>query len=327
MPLTHLAILLNMILIISLAQVETAGSPTSGPLGCEFCKSCCDGASGRDGACTNTCIRASNMDCPKDLGLSYAKPANSCSQIYQCNPRASSGRYWILTADGNGYRINQMFCDMETKLSGSRGWARVAYINMTESGAQCPTPLRTITSPKMSCGRTAAGCASVIFPTEGMRYSKICGQAVGYQFYSMDGFQGPNDINSYYVDGISITYGSPRKHVWTYAVGLSDDGNYAAYNCPCAKVPGPAPPSFVSDHYYCESGNTGAYENKLHANDPLWDGAGCGAGNNCCTQPGMPWFCRILPREVEEDIEVRICASSGITNEDLHLELLAIYIQ
>ena len=26
---------------------------------------------------------------------------------------------------------------------------------------------------------------------------------------------GHNDINSYYVDGISITRGSPRQHVWT----------------------------------------------------------------------------------------------------------------
>ena len=80
----------------------------------------------------------------------------------------------------------------------------------------------------------------------------------------MDAFQGPRDINSYYVDGMSITYGSPRKHIWTYAVGLSDDHNYnGVYNCPCAKYPGTAPPSFVGDHYYCESGNTGAFENTL----------------------------------------------------------------
>jgi hypothetical protein len=272
----------------------------------------------------------SNTDCPEDFGMISSKPSNSCHQIYQCNPLTPSGRYWIQTVDGDGYQIQQMFCEMEAQYNGLRGWTRVAYINMTKDGAQCPTNLRTITSPKNLCTRrvsSTASCSSVTFPTEGLRYSKICGQAVGYQYASMDTFAGPKDINSYYVNGMSITYGSPRKHVWTYAVGLSDDGNYAAYNCPCAKVPGPAPPSFVSDHYYCESGNTGAYENKLHANDPLWDGAGCGAGNNCCTQPGMPWFCRILPREVEEDIEVRICASSGITNEDLHLELLAIYIQ
>ena len=93
----------------------------------------------------------------------------------------------------------------------------------------------------------------------------------------------------------------------------------------CAKYPGPASPSFVGDHYYCEAGNTGAYENTLYMNDPLWDGEGCGTGNNCCTQPGMPWFCRTLPQEVEGDIEVHLCANQW--SEELYLERLEIYIQ
>ena len=33
-------------------------------------------------------------------------------------------------------------------------------------------------------------------------------------------------LDGVYVDGMSITTGSPRKHVWTYAVGLNDDHNY-----------------------------------------------------------------------------------------------------
>jgi hypothetical protein len=195
--------------------------------------------------------------CPKNLGRNRSKPAKSCHHIYQCNPLTPSGRYWIQTVDGDGHHVNLTYCDMETLLNGTRGWTRVAYINMTEDGAQCPTELTGITSPKQLCRRSInVGCSSVTFPTEGLRYSKICGQAVGYQYASMDTFAGPKDINSYYVDGMSITYGSPRKHVWTYAVGLSDDYNYPTYNCPCAKVPGPAPPSFVSDHFYCESGDT-----------------------------------------------------------------------
>ena len=263
-----------------------------------------------------------NPYCPEDFGMISIKPANSCQKIYQRNPLAPSGSYWIQTVDGDSYRVNLMYCDMETLLNGTRGWVRVAYINMTEEGEQCPTSLRTITSLKNFCTRVSntASCSSVTFPTEGVRYSKICGQAVGYQYATLDAFHGPHDINSYYVDGMSITYGSPRKHVWTYAVGLSDDYNYGSHNCPCANYPGPAPPSFVGDHYYCESGNTGAFEKVLHDNDTLWDGA----GNNCCSQPGMPWFCRTLPQEVEGDIEVRLCSNQG--NEDLYLELLEIYI-
>ena len=275
-----------------------------------------------------TCNKT-ETDCPAYLGLYSSKPANSCQEIYQCNPLAPSGRYWILTEDDDGYRVNLMYCDMETLLNGTRGWVRVAYINMTEEGAKCPTNLTVVTSPKQLCRRSInVGCSSVHLPTKGLRYSKICGQAVGYQYWHMNAFNaGPKDINSYYVDGMSITYGSPRKHVWTYAVGLSDDYNYPTYNCPCAKVPGPAPPSFVGDHFYCESGATGQWQsnNRIFIEDPLWDGAGCSAGNNCCLQPGMPWFCRTLPQEVEGDIEVRLCGNEA--NEFLNLELLEIYIQ
>ena len=43
-------------------------------------------------------------------------------------------------------------------------------------------------------------------------------------------------LNNGYVEGISITLGNPHKDVWTYGVGLNDDGNYGsgAHNCPCA---------------------------------------------------------------------------------------------
>jgi len=48
-----------------------------------------------------------------------------------------------------------------------------------------------------------------------------------------------------YVEGISITLGLPRKHVWTYAAGLSDDFNYPGpCHVPCTH-PGPPPPAFV----------------------------------------------------------------------------------
>ena len=64
--------------------------------------------------------------------------------------------------------------------------------------------------------------------------------------------------NKYYVyaDEILISFGSPRKHEWTYVAGFSDDGNYSHYNCPCAHIPGPYPPSFVGEYHYCESSDT-----------------------------------------------------------------------
>ena len=275
--------------------------------------------------------RVNNSNCSQDLGRNCSTPAMSCLHIYQCEQSPPSGLYWIVGRDGNKTTSVRVYCDMDSWHCSSKGWTRIAYINMTEDGATCPSGMRQITSPKNLCARTTSGgasCSSVTFSTHGMKYNKVCGQAIGYQRGSPDSFIGPDDINSYYVDGMSITYGSPRKHIWTYAVGLSDDYNYPNLNCPCAKYPGPALPSFVGDHYYCESGNTGTYDHTtVHINDPLWDGEGCGAGNNCCTQPGMPWFCRTLPQVVEGDIEVRLCASQDTNDEDLYLELLEIYLQ
>ena len=81
---------------------------------------------------------------------------------------------------------------------------RLAYLNMTEPGASCPTSLRQINTPAKLCGRhTAPGCSSVTYPVDGIRYSKVCGQARGYQYYSTDGFKQEGnditDINSHYM--------------------------------------------------------------------------------------------------------------------------------
>ena len=212
------------------------------------------------------------------------------------------------------------------------GWMRLGYFNMTEPGASCPTSLRQINTPAKLCGRRGAGCYGVTFPTEGIRYSKVCGQARGYEYYSPSAFgETSNNINTVYVEGVSITYGSPRQHLWTYATGLADGGTHGGgiHNCPCAKPAGRNPPAFVGQDYYCESGITGRWQDnrRIALDDPLWDGDGCSEGNSCCDQPGLPWFYRALPQEVKDDIEVRICANQGIGDEDTYLELLEIYVQ
>ena len=267
--------------------------------------------------------------CSPTLGREPHTPAMSCRDIVDCNPLAPSGMYWLKAEN----IIRKIFCDLDTMHCGTTGWMRVAYLNMTEPGASCPTSLRQINTPAKLCGRrTAPGCSSVTYPVDGIRYSKVCGQARGYQYYSTDAFQpSTNDINSHYVEGVSITYGNPRRHIWTYASGLSDDGNYGngVYNCPCAKYPGDAPPAFVGLDYFCESGITGRWQDnrRLALEDPLWDGYGCGPGNSCCAQAGMPWFCRTLSQEVSEDIEVRLCANGDISNEEIYVEQLEVYVQ
>ena len=52
------------------------------------------------------------------------------------------------------------------------------------------------------------------------------------------------------------------------------------------------------------------------------------AGNCCSAQAGMPWFCRTLPQEVSEGIEVHIYAERHHdTNEEINVELVEVYIQ
>ena len=186
------------------------------------------------------------------------------------------------------------YCDMEPDCGGNKGgWMKIADIN-TNRGDTCPSGW---TRYKSYCtGGSTCGCYSTHFSTNSTRYTKVCGKAVGYQKEGMNVFypyaysHGKSNnykpittsrsLDGVYVDGISITTGSPRKHVCTYAVGLSDDYNYPNVNCPCDKYPGPDPPPYVGYHYYCESGNAGTFDRFELYKDPLWDGAGCGSENS-----------------------------------------------
>ena len=231
----------------------------------------------------------------KTLGMSEANPASSCNEIYQRNPtsRGTVDQYWIKTNEG----LFQVTCNMKLKCGGVEGgWMQVVDVDMNRDD-NCPGTWRKITNPKKLClGLSTVGCASTSFHVKGVSYDNICGQAKAYQKGSTDAFASKiQSIDGIYVDGISITLGSPRKHVWTYAAGLSDDHDYKCCNCPCATIPGPGPPAFVGNDYYCESGDVGTLNrNDYYLSDPLWDGSGCGSGNGCCAQIGMPWFYRKL---------------------------------
>ena len=175
---------------------------------------------------------------------------------------------------------------------------------------------------------TTAGCTSVTFPAHNLSYTKVCGRAHGYQYASIDGFWNIDDqtIEGYYVDGISVTHGSPRNHIWTFVAGLSKDYNFPSCNCPCASpYPGPAAPPFVGEKCFCESGNTGPYEAQWYFDDPLWDSQGCASGSTCCDRGG-PWFTTTLSQEVRDDIEVRMCSHHVLSNENLGVDELEIYI-
>ena len=138
---------------------------------------------------------------------------------------------------------------------------QVVNVDMTGDDT-CPGTWHKITSPRRLCLGYGIGCNPAQFNVKGVNYEHICGQAKAYQKGNVNAFQSrKQSTDDYYVDGISITLGSPHKHVWTYAVGLNDDDdNGGCCNCPCATHPGPPPSAFVGNDYYCESGDVGAID-------------------------------------------------------------------
>jgi len=137
-------------------------------------------------------------------------------------------------------------------------------------------------------------------------------------------------IDQPYMDGISITHGSPRKHIWSYAAsseGTSLDSRFYPHFCPCSKFRGILPLPFVGDHYYCESGSTGNLKFETYfTSDPLWDGKGCGSQNTCCTQSNLPWFFRRLPLTSSDNIEARICHNEAFPTESVLVKETHFYV-
>ncbi|XP_019856819.1 PREDICTED: uncharacterized protein LOC109585263 [Amphimedon queenslandica] len=246
----------------------------------------------------------------------------SCKEIKERQPLSPSGVYLLAPAAIGGSTYTA-YCNMGTLCGSGGGWTRLAYLDMTDATQSCPSGFKLYQSEGVrACGRTnsSGGCVSAQFPSNGISYSQICGRVTGYQYFTTDAFHGPSNLNSYYVDGVSITRGSPRQHVWTLANGLMDTyNNYPHANCPCSIGSLQTVPSFVGNHYFCESGNhDSGYSQILYTSDPLWDGQGCGSLESpCCNVPGIPWFHRDYGSTTTTDyIELRVCGNGGATNNE-----------
>ena len=275
------------------------------------------------------------------VGMLQSTSGKSCIDIYQNNKasRGASGNYWINTTTG----IHQVYCDMKLECGGHKGgWMRIADLDISR-GDNCPSGWTKITTndvgyPPIDVCRSSSdstGCYATTFTVYGPNYHKVCGKARGYQRHTTDAFGGvgtsprnTKSINNAYVDGLSITLGYPRKHIWTYAIGFSDE--LASYgNCPCAASPGISEYSFLNNDYHCESGSgTGHPNNAFLTDDPLWDGSRCiSSSNNCCANANLPWFCRQFHRGQTDDIEVRICANQGFSDEAVAVDQLQLFVQ
>ena len=176
-------------------------------------------------------------------GMNYT--GSSCEDIFN-NHRGSRDKSGYYRIDNNEWVYCNMIAiaialsrgDLISSCVGMDGiWKRIASFNIT-AGDDCPSPwVKSSHNGVSFCipASTAAGCYSVNYSTNGMSYQRVCGRASGYQKGSTDAFTRlTNDFD--YFEGLSITHGSPRQHIWTYAVGLTDSGTSpgVVFNCPCA---------------------------------------------------------------------------------------------
>ena len=108
---------------------------------------------------------------------------------------------------------------------------------MSDPSQQCPSVWQEITSPHRVCGRRSSigSCEGLNYTTGSEQYDQVCGRITGYQIGHPESFLHSigRSINTNYVDGISVTRGSPRQHVWTFAAGVEDQQGAYGGTCPC----------------------------------------------------------------------------------------------
>ena len=227
---------------------------------------------------------------------------------------------------------------------GPGDWTRIAFLNMSDPTQQCPPTWRSVSSTVRGCGHQdpSSTCDSATFPSNGRSYSRVCGRINAFQDGTIDAFHpsiiaGRGQIEDGYLDGVSLTHGAPgsRQHIWSFAGAyFENDPNIntvSFYVCPCTNTEINWPyqiPAFVGNNYFCDTANPCCEGNAgtVYADDPLWDGEGCGPTNACCELNRPPWFCTTLPQPTIDDIEARICLDEHFGNEDIIVSLIEIYV-
>ena len=224
-------------------------------------------------------------------------PATSCAAL---PPSSPSGHYWISNSNDSPTLV---YCTISCGTH-TGGWMRVGFLNMTNSSHQCPSGfMKHNESPNIrTCVRKkqSGGCTKVELSRANTPYTRACGRITAYQVGSVDGFTHDN-INSVYVDGISLTHGTSagRQHIWSFAAIRRSSRSNCIRNLQV---------SSVGDDYFYGVAN------------PMW----CTGSDGCCT---TPYFLKTLPQPTTDDIEMRVCRNERRDNEDIAIETVEIYVQ
>lgn len=230
--------------------------------------------------------------------------------------RTISGTYRVESPSGN----KNVYCAMENGVA----WMRVVGFDLGHTD-ECGGFHRA-NNPRR-CQRNTDGTRSRTFNAHGYAYSHVRGFVRAIQRGSPDAFKrvgSAEGIDGPYVDGVSITHGAPRQHIFTYAAGWAQGSS--AWGCPC-DTGGAEVPSFVGANYRCDSAVAagGSPENTYYTDNQLFDRF---SANACSAQPGDPWwFERTLDVATTDAVEVRIMADENRSNEDVVLKAMELYVR
>ena len=265
----------------------------------------------------------------KDVIASENFIHSSCMEAFHCahcNSQFPESGFYNLTG-------GRVYCDMEGPHCGGKGgWTRVGQLDMRLPNSVCPGQLTEVTKDgRKVCSRPLPGCSFVLFTIpNGVHYKEVCGFVAGYQDKTTDGFHGKEmSIDAAYLDGISITRGSPRKHIWSLAVGYSESSTPGSSGaCPCNIGGLDRVPDFVGNDYYCESGNPSDRAVYNFFPDILWNGRNCPSKETpCCISHEMPYFHVNLGESSTNNIELRLCHDQPSSDEDVPIEAYEIFVR
>ena len=278
-------------------------------------------------------IESSDSECPplEDIELARSELSDEISEQLQSVERYFNSERYAYSCGGTD------------------GWARFAYLNMSDSSHSCPGYLREVTYDGIRlCTRNSSAfddwmvCTSATFPSNGTTYSQVCGRVIGYGFgrqYCLEvySFYYPdNTIDDYYGDGVTLTHGSVgnREHIWTFFSSRAEDDG-SSLVCPCNPAVSDliVVPPWVGNDYFCEAGSV-TWPGYVFLNEPLWDGDGCYVeGNECCSFNNPPYLSKQLSGSTSNDIELRACAyrlgnGNGYSYpSDINIQLVELYVK
>ncbi|XP_065180679.1 uncharacterized protein LOC135811377 isoform X2 [Sycon ciliatum] len=273
-------------------------------------------------------VQSEIQDIRDEVKMNSLQLVGSCREIqHQSNYSAPSGFYNIISGLTGGKKlIHEVYCDMDHY---GGGWTRIAYINPTQQGG-CPGNMRFQNLQVKLCTRRASGvggCDGATFQSPIAEYSEVMGFVTGYRDNTLDAFHSAlsasTQLNSWYMDGVSITHDSPVQHIWSYTASFDE-----AAHCPCSTRASSQPPAFVGNHYYCMDHGSAWRPWTITPAAHAWSNTSqCTAGSTCCNNTDMPWFHRQLDNSASDQVQIRICTDQGNSDENVGVDEAAVFVR